>query len=91
MVGLGELTSIFSFNGSNGNDVESALTLASDSTLWGTTRYGGASYNGTYGSGNGTILQITTNGVLTTVISLSLATGARVCSFMRIRWFSSTS
>jgi uncharacterized repeat protein (TIGR03803 family) len=73
----GELTSIFSFNGTNGNDVESGLTLASDGTLWGTTRYGGGSYDGTYGSGNGTVFQITTNGILANVISFSLATGGQ--------------
>jgi uncharacterized repeat protein (TIGR03803 family) len=71
----GLLTSIFSFNGTNGNDCESALTLASDGTLWGTTRYGGAAYDGTYGSGSGTVFQITTNGVLITLISFSPATG----------------
>jgi uncharacterized repeat protein (TIGR03803 family) len=73
----GVLSPILFFNGTNGDDVESGLTLASDGTLWGTTRYGGATYDGTYGSGDGTIFQITTNGVLITLISLSLDTGTR--------------
>jgi uncharacterized repeat protein (TIGR03803 family) len=73
----GVLTSIFSFNGTNGNDIESAMTLASDGTLWGTTRYGGATYDGTYGSGFGTVFQITTNGALNMLISLSPATGSQ--------------
>jgi uncharacterized repeat protein (TIGR03803 family) len=67
----------FNCNGTNGNDIETGLTLASDGTLWGTTRYGGATYDGTYGSGGGTVFQITTNGVLTTLISLSAATGSQ--------------
>lgn len=73
----GVVTSLLSFNGTNGNDVESSLTLASDGTLWGTTRYGGATFDGTYGSGNGTIFQITTNGILTTLISFSPETGTQ--------------
>jgi len=65
----GELSTLASFNGTNGAYPHANLTFGSDSNLYGTTAYGGS-------SGNGTVFQVTTNGVLTTLVSFNWTNGA---------------
>ena len=61
---------IFSFSGTDGGYVFSALALGADGSFYGTTQYGGA-------NGNGTVFNVTTNGALTTLASLNFyLTGA---------------
>ena len=60
----GVLTSLFSFNGTNGANPDAALTLANDGNFYGTTSGGGA-------DDSGTVFKITTNGLLTTLYSFT--------------------
>jgi uncharacterized repeat protein (TIGR03803 family) len=59
----------YSFHGPDGSSPMSALTQGSDGNFYGTTEFGGA-YN------DGTVFQITTNGVLTTLVSFDFMNGA---------------
>jgi uncharacterized repeat protein (TIGR03803 family) len=65
----GALTSLVSFNGTNGKDPVGGLTLGSDGAFYGTTQYGGT--NGSLG----TVFKVTTNGVLTSLVSFNGANG----------------
>jgi len=67
----GLLTVLVSFNGTNGAFPVSGLVLGRDGNFYGTTAGGG-----TNGSGYGTIFKMTTDGVLTTLISFSGTNGA---------------
>ncbi len=64
----GVVTTIFSFNGTDGEVPESTLVVGSDGNLYGTTELGGA-------NGLGTVFKITTTGTLTTLHSFSGADG----------------
>jgi uncharacterized repeat protein (TIGR03803 family) len=66
----GFLTSMVSFSGTNGADSQSGLTLGSDGSFYGTTVDGGT--NGDYG----TVFKVTTNGVLTSLLSFANTNGA---------------
>src|SRR5439155_793299 len=59
----GGLTTLASFNGSNGESPRAALTLGLDGDFYGTTSQGGI--------GLGTIFKVTTNGVLTRLYSFN--------------------
>ena len=48
----------------------------SDGNFYGTTSAGGAGYDGTSGSGNGTIFTITSNVTLTTLFSFNYSNGS---------------
>jgi uncharacterized repeat protein (TIGR03803 family) len=74
----GTLTSLVSFNGTNGaeNQVQDfvevgGLIQGSDGNFYGETPVGGIGFvSGAYSSGDGTLFQITTHGVLTTLYLL---------------------
>ncbi len=68
----GVLTNLFSFNGTNGW-FPGGLTLGKDGCFYGVTANGGSDFPA--GSDNGTVFKITTNGVLTSLTSLSGANG----------------
>jgi len=59
----GVLTTLVNFNSTNGATPKAALTLGPDGNFYGTTYSGGAYYGG------GTVFQVTTNGMLTTLYS----------------------
>ena len=59
----GILTTLVSFNGTNGGSSPNGLTLGNDGNFYGTTAYGGSYY--------GTVFQVTTNGTLTTLLSFN--------------------
>jgi len=61
----GVLTTLYSFTGeADGYDPVAGLIQAADGNLYGTTPYGGVNYEGT-------VFQITTNGVLTTLYAFA--------------------
>jgi uncharacterized repeat protein (TIGR03803 family) len=72
----GSLTTLVSFNSTNGAWPDAALTLGNDGNFYGTTSGGGIT-NSTNPYGMGTIFQVTTNGTLTTLVSFSGTNGAR--------------
>jgi uncharacterized repeat protein (TIGR03803 family) len=68
MTSSGALTSLISFNGTNGAGPRAGLVQGADGSFYGTT------YNG--GSNNaGTVFQATTNGALTTLVTLGFGDG----------------
>jgi len=65
----GALTPLYSFTGTNdGGYPQGPLVLGTDGKLYGTTESGGT-------NGSGTVFQITTNGVLKTLYSITLQEG----------------
>ena len=64
----GELKTVFSFQGSNGNQPLGGLVQASDGRLYGTTGVGG-------NNDEGTVFRFSNNGGLTTLIHFSGANG----------------
>jgi uncharacterized repeat protein (TIGR03803 family) len=65
------ITTIFNFTGNNGAYPYGSLTLGLDRNFYGTTLSSGA-----FANGNGTVFQVTTNGLLTTLVSFSGYNGA---------------
>jgi len=63
----GTITSLFSFNGTNGASPTGALLQDLDGTIYGTTFAGGSNFAGSVSSGNGSIFKVTANGELTTL------------------------
>ena len=59
---------LVSFNGTNGEE-PIGLTLGNDGNFYGTAEWGGD-------NNDGTVFKITTNGLLTTLVSFSLTNGA---------------
>ena len=72
----GLLTSLVSFNGANGAYPQAKLLLGSDGNFYGTTSHGGSTYVNTNEAGYGTVFRVTTNGVLTSLVSFTGADGA---------------
>ena len=70
MTAGGALTTLLSFNNTNGADPEAGVVQGADAILYGTTAGGGA-------SGYGTVYRITTNGLFTPLISFTGANGAQ--------------
>ena len=74
MTANGVLTVLLSFNGTNGSHPAAGLVLGADGQLYGTTCDGGT--NDVDNGGDGTVFKITTNGVLTTLVSFDGTNGA---------------
>jgi uncharacterized repeat protein (TIGR03803 family) len=66
----GVLTSLISFNGTNGAHPLAAPVVGNDGNLYGTT------YGDDAGNNLGTVFRLTTNGVLTSLVSFNRANGA---------------
>jgi uncharacterized repeat protein (TIGR03803 family) len=64
----GVLTTLFSFNGANGQYPYSSLVQGSDGNFYGTTAYGGS-------NGLGTVFKITPAGILTSLVSFNNTNG----------------
>ena len=71
----GTLTTLVSFSFTNGEYPSAALTLGNDGNFYGTTSQG-AITNSSYTGGMGTVFSVTTNGLLTTLVSFSFTNGA---------------
>ncbi len=65
----GVLTSLVSFNNTNGANPQGALALGANGNFYGTTYNGGT-------NGAGTVFEVTTNGVLTSLVSFNNTNGA---------------
>jgi uncharacterized repeat protein (TIGR03803 family) len=63
----GILTTLFSFNGTNGSEPMSALIAALDGGLYGTTLTGGLGFDGSFHTGYGTVFKLTFAGELITL------------------------
>ena len=73
----GALSSLASFNGTNGAAPYGVLSLGSDGNFYGTTHFGGTNGgNGTPTGGYGTVFKITTNGVFTSLVSFNVTNGS---------------
>jgi uncharacterized repeat protein (TIGR03803 family) len=71
----GELSTLVSFNGENGQYPASALVLDTNGILYGTTPYGGElSLNS--GSGFGTVFRMSSSGALASLVSFNGANGS---------------
>jgi len=66
----GVLTTLVSFNGTNGSHPAAGLVQGSDGNFYGTTEYGGTNGN------SGTVFQMTPAGALTTMVSLNGTNGS---------------
>jgi len=66
----GALTTLVSFNGTNGSHPVAALVAGRDGNFYGTTENGGTNGN------NGTVFQLTPAGVLTTLVSFNGMNGS---------------
>jgi uncharacterized repeat protein (TIGR03803 family) len=71
----GTLTTLMSFNNTNGANPQAGLVQDPDGNFYGTTSYGGA-YTNQSVLGNGTVFQLKTNGTLTTLVSFNGTNGA---------------
>jgi len=74
----GVLTTLVTFNGTNGLNPLAGLTLAPDGNFYGTTEYGGTNFGNTNipgALGGGSIFRVTTNGTLTTLATLLITNG----------------
>ena len=71
----GVLTRLVSFADTNGANPHAGLVLGTDGNFYGTTYYGGA-YRNQNNYTLGTVFQVTTNGVLTTLLSFAGTNGA---------------
>src|SRR5579872_6715316 len=75
MTPAGSLTTLASFGYTNGALPLAGLVQGTNGILYGTTSTGGA-YTNQSGDGYGTIFQVTTNGVLATLLSFNNTNGA---------------
>ena len=67
----GTLTTLVSFNGTNGANPTAALALGNDGSFYGMAQFGGTNLN----SPCGTVFRVTTNGALTTLVSFNGTNG----------------
>ena len=67
----GILNTLNEFYGPNGFNPVASLAQGNDGNFYGTTLQGGAGFNGSLGSGNGTVFLVTPSGALTSLYSFS--------------------
>lgn len=72
----GSFSTVLSFVGTNGTYPQAALIPGTNQSLFGSTSRGGSSFRG-FGSGDGTIFSLSTNGTLTIMTNLSTLTGTQ--------------
>src|SRR5262249_54400673 len=64
----GDLTTLYSFHGTDGEEPSFRLTFGNDGKLYGTASFGGSSANDPVGPGAGSVFGITTNGTFPTLV-----------------------
>jgi len=69
------LTTLVFFNGDNGSQPVGPLVVGADGNLYGTTQYGGDTFNGNPESGLGTVFKLKSDGTLTTLASFNGTNG----------------
>ena len=75
--GSGTITTLASFNGTNGSQPRAGLIMDSSGNLYGTTSCGGPTYSGHFSSGDGTIFELAHgSGTITTLASFNGTDGA---------------
>jgi len=75
--GSGSITTLASFNGSNGAYTSAGLVEDSSGNLFGATTWGGIGFNGNYESGNGTVFEVAAgSGSITTLATFNGSNGA---------------
>jgi uncharacterized repeat protein (TIGR03803 family) len=72
----GVLTTLVSFNNTNGSGSLAALVKGTDGNFYGTTSGGGAAYDGLTNYGSGTLFMMTPDGTLTSLVSFNGPDGA---------------
>lgn len=73
----GILTNLVFFDGTNGTYPYAGLVLGADGVFYSTASAGGAAFNGSPLSGDGTVFKVTTNGALTTLVSFNGTNGTQ--------------
>ena len=63
----GDLTTLFNFHGTDGEEPSFRLIFGNDGKLYGTASFGGSSGNDPLGAGAGSVFSITTNGTFSTL------------------------
>ena len=77
MTPSGSVTTIASLNGANGQFGGCSLIAGADGNFYGYAGYGGAEYDGSWGSGNGTVYSVTPSGALSVLHSFSGTDGSK--------------
>jgi uncharacterized repeat protein (TIGR03803 family) len=63
----GDLTTLFSFHGTDGEEPSFRLIFGNDRRLYGTASFGGSTGQDPFGPGAGSVFSITTNGIFSTL------------------------
>jgi uncharacterized repeat protein (TIGR03803 family) len=63
----GDLTTLFNFHGTDGEEPSFRLIFGNDGRLYGTASFGGSSGTDSFGPGAGSVFSITTNGMFSTL------------------------
>jgi len=72
----GDLTTLFNFHFTDGEQPSAKMTFGPDGSLYGTTGFGGSVLNDPNNTGLGTVFRITTNGLFTSLFQFQGANGS---------------
>lgn len=72
----GDLTMLYNFHGTEGEEPSFRLVFGRDGKLYGTTSFGGSNGNDPFGVGGGSVFSITTNGDFSTLFLFQGTNGA---------------
>jgi uncharacterized repeat protein (TIGR03803 family) len=76
MTTKGDLTTLFNFRGTDGEEPSFRLIFGNDGRLYGTASFGGSNANDPFGPGPGSVFGITTNGMFTTLFQFQATNGS---------------
>jgi len=72
----GDLTTLYNFQGNDGEEPSFRLIFGNDGRLYGTASFGGSTVNDPLGTGAGSVFSVTTNGMFTTLFLFQQTNGA---------------